>query len=101
MKRLEHIRTLRNQTARFQAKRPSGAVIVLAQVAQERQRLEQEKANWEARVRKIDARLKEIHRMEEQLCAVAGFPGSSADYAGTPGLSSGLPAGFTQMTVKY
>jgi hypothetical protein len=101
MKRLEHIRTLRNQTSRFQAKTPNGAVMVLAQIAQEKQRLEQEKGNWEGRIRKIDARLKEIHRMEQQLYAVAGFPCSSADYAGTPGPSSGLPAGFTQMTVKY
>ena len=30
MRRLEHIRTLRNQTSRFQAKTPSGAVMVPA-----------------------------------------------------------------------
>jgi hypothetical protein len=103
MKRLEHIRTLRNQTSRFQAKTPHGSWMVLAQIAQERQRLEQERGTWERRVQKIDHRLKEIAGMEAQLLAVAGVNGSAGCSGAEPeiDLASGLPPGFTQVTVKY
>lgn len=101
MKRLEHIRTLRNQTSRFQAKTPNGAVMVLAQIAQEKQRLEQERGNWQARVHKIDARLKEIDRMEKQLLAVTTFNRGPAEESQPAHDSNGLPPGFTEVTVRY
>lgn len=101
MRRLEHIRTLRNQTSRFQAKTANGAVMVLAQIAQEKQRLQQEKKNWEARIRKIEARLRDIDGMEEQLLAVANFHRASAEGSGAANVSDNLPSGFTELTVKY
>jgi hypothetical protein len=101
MKRLEHIRTLRNQTSRFQAKTPNGAVMVLAQIAQEKQRLEQEKGNWQARICKIETRLKEIDRMETQLLAVASFSRGPAAEGPLVHASNSLPPGFTEVTVKY
>mgnify|MGYP001106949990 FL=1 len=101
MKRLEHIRTLRNQTARMQAKTPGGAVMVLAQLAQEKHRLQQEKGNWETRVHKIEARLKKIEEMEEQLLSVANLLRTSR--AGKPGagLDRDLPPGFTAAVLRY
>jgi FtsZ-binding cell division protein ZapB len=101
MKRLEHIRTLRNQTSRFQAKTPNGAVIVLAQVAQEKQRLEQEKSNWATRIRKIEGRLKEIKQMETQLLAVAHLHRRSAKRTDPAGLSGDLPPGVAELTMRY
>ena len=101
MKRLEHIRTLRNQTSRFQAKTPNGAVLVLAQTGHEKQRLEQERGHWQARIYKIETRLKEIDRMQQQLLTVANFSRCPA-VEGPPGhASSGLPPGFTEVTVRY
>ncbi len=95
MKRLEHIRTLRNMASRFQAKTPSGAVMALGQVCQEKQRLEQEKENWASRIQKIDLRLKEIARIEQRLLAVTKLNrrGSHAREQGSR--SAGGPAEFT------
>jgi hypothetical protein len=101
MKRLEHIRTLRNCTSRLEAKTPQGAVTVLAQIAPEKRRLEHEKSNWGARIRKIEGRLKEIAQMEEQLLAVAGFKRSAAEEKEPAGPSSSLAPGFTEMTMRY
>lgn len=101
MKRLEHIRTLRNQTARMQAKTPGGAVMVLAQLAQEKHRLQQEKGNWETRVRKITARLKEIADMEQQLLSVANLLRPSEGEKARGGFSSELPPGFTAAILRY
>jgi septal ring factor EnvC (AmiA/AmiB activator) len=106
MKRLEHIRTMRNQTSRSQAKTPHGAMMVLAQIAQEKQRLEQERGTWESRIQKIEKRLKEIAEMEQRLFAVAlagngkaSSKGAAAN--GLAGLATDLPPGFTEVTVKY
>ena len=101
MKRLEHIRTLRDQTSRSQAKTPGGAIIVLAQVAFEKQRLQQEKCTWETRIRKIEARLKEIEEMETQLLAVANLHHGSGNAQQPAGCSGHLPPGFTEVTVRY
>lgn len=101
MKRLDHIRTLRNCTSRLEAKTPEGAVTVLAQIAPEKRRLQQERGNWERRIQKIEARLKEIAGMEEQLLAVAGFERSAAEGKEPAGLCSSLPPGFTEVTVRY
>ena len=102
MKRLEHIRTLRNQTSRSQAKSPTGAVMVLAQISQEKQRLQQERGNWERRLQKIDARLREIAGMEQRLCATANFERPPEGSGPTPGKTNGgPPPGFAELTMKY
>jgi Tfp pilus assembly protein PilN len=106
MKRLEHIRTLRNQASRFQGKTPHGAVMALAQIIQEKQRLELERGGWERRVQKIEKRLKEIAGMEEKLSTLARLarpPGSSrSSEEGTPAdLVAGLPRGFKEVTMRY
>ncbi|MGD0201416.1 MAG: hypothetical protein ABSD27_11760 [Bryobacteraceae bacterium] len=106
MKRLEHIRTLGNLTSRSQAKTPHGAMMTLAQIAQEKQRLEQERGNWEKRLEKIDHRLQEIAGMEEQLLRVALAGHGKAFTRGAAanclaGLATDLPPGFTEVTVKY
>ena len=106
MKRLEHIRTLRNQASRFAAKTSHGAVMVLAQMAQEKQRLLSERGNWERRLQKIDHRLAEIAVREQQLCALTGLAGASASSplpgdGASNGSASNLPPGFTEMTVQY
>jgi hypothetical protein len=101
MKRLEHIRTLRDQTSRSQAKTPGGAVIVLAQIGLEKQRLQQEKRNWGTRIRKIEARLKEIDQMEGKLLAVANLVGPPGRAEPPAGVSGSLPAGFTEVTIRY
>lgn len=106
MKRLEHIRTLRNQTSRSQAKTPHGAMMALAQIAQEKQRLEQERGTWQKRIEKIDQRLQEIAGMQEPLLKVAlsgsGKTSPNGDAAnGLAGLARDLPPGFTEVTVKY
>ena len=101
MKRLEHIRTLWKQTSRAEAKTPYGALVALAQIAPEKKRLEQERANWETRIRKIEARLREIAEIEKQLWAVAQSKPSSEDHKRSAEVSSGLPPGFSEVTVKY
>ena len=107
MKRLEHIRTLRNQMSRFQAKTPHGAAMALAQVAQEKQRLEQERGAWARRIEKIDKRLREIAGMEWKLSLLARL--AAGPDSGRPGgeeipaelATGGLPPGFREVTVRY
>ena len=107
MKRLEHIRTLRNRASQFQAKTPHGAVMVLAQIAQEKQRLGQERGTWARRIEKIDKRLQEIASKQDQLSALANLaPATNAHcWHGEEGhaadLVAGLPPGFKEVTVKY
>jgi hypothetical protein len=101
MQRLEHIRTIGKLTARREAKTPYGALVALAQLAPEKRRLQQERANWERRIHKIEARVKEIAGIEEQLWAVAQCEPSSADHKRPAEVSGGLPPGFTEVTVRY
>jgi Tfp pilus assembly protein PilN len=106
VKRLEHIRTLRNQASRFQAKTPHGAVMALAQIAQEKQRLEQERGSWERRIQKIEKRLKEIAGIARRLTVLARLA-PAPDSCRTGGeeipaeLAAGLPPGFKEVTVRY
>jgi hypothetical protein len=105
MKRLEHIRTLRNQTNRSQKKTPYGAMMALAQLTQEKQRLAQERGTWERRLQKIDRRLEEIAKLETPLLVLAGNAGlqASMKVSGANGSAGGqeLPAGFTEVSLKY
>jgi hypothetical protein len=97
MRRLEHIRTLRNQASRFQAKTPGGAVMALGQVCQERQRLEQEKENWQRRIEKIDLRLREIARIEQRLLTAAKLRRRLAH--GKP--DNQIPGGCAEFRLRY
>ncbi|MEK7405186.1 MAG: hypothetical protein AAB225_08770 [Acidobacteriota bacterium] len=99
MKRLEHIPTLRNQTSPFRAKTPAAAMMAAGQIRNERQRLEQERENWQGRIKSIDARLKEIARMEHQLLVVAGVKRGKCRGAREGPRS--LPPGFTEFTMRY
>jgi Tfp pilus assembly protein PilN len=106
VKRLEHIRTLRNQPSRFQAQTPHGAVMALAQLIQERQRLEQERGAWERRIQRIEKRLKEIAGMEGKLSLLARLAPASDSCRGVgeeipAELAAGLPPGFREVTVRY
>jgi hypothetical protein len=106
MKRLENIRTLRNQTNRNEKKTPYGAMMALAQLTQEKQRLGQERATWERRIQKIDHRLEEIAGLETPLLVLAGNAGLQASMKvsaanSLPGSGRDLPPGFTEVNLKY
>jgi hypothetical protein len=78
----------------------------LEHIAQEKQRLEQERGNWERRIRKIDNRLGKIAATEQQLLTIAklnisGGSSREAEEASTADLLGGLPPGFSEVTVKY
>lgn len=101
MKRLEHTCALPNPPSRLQANTPNGAVMLLGQTAREKHRLQQEKTHWESRLRRIEARLKEIGEMEKQLLAVAGFRAAPAQGEQPGQLWGRLPPGFTEVTISY
>src|SRR4051812_13689044 len=65
MRRLEYTR--RTRTATTRASSATEAVMALAQFARERQRLQQERAGIEKRIRRIDGRLLEIASTETRL----------------------------------
>lgn len=106
-KGLDNIRTVRNQVTRFRAQTPYGALIGLAQLAQEKDRLHVEKSNWEKRIQKIQERFREIAEMEEWLRAFADrdlsvhAPEQSSENKNSGNPSRRLPPGFTEVTVKY
>ena len=82
--------------------RNSGAAQVLAQISTERRRLEQERGNWQQRMRRIDLRLREIAAMEARL--LANIKPSMAPAIPAPAnvpRSSELPRGVTQITMQY
>jgi hypothetical protein len=68
MKRLDYSRRARN--TRAHTNNAAEAVMFLAQVARERQRLEQERRSLERRLRKIDSRLTQIAGAETRLVPV-------------------------------
>jgi Tfp pilus assembly protein PilN len=80
--------------------------MALAQIIQERQRLEQERGAWERRIQKIEKRLKEIAGMEGRLTLLARLaPASDSCRSGgeeiPAELAAGLPPGFKEVTVRY
>lgn len=79
--------------------------MALAQIIQERQRLEQERGAWEKRIQKIEKRLKEIAGMEGKLSLLARLapaPDSCRTGEEIPAeLAAGLPPGFKEVTVRY
>ena len=83
MRRLEYTRNM--PTPRAHARNAADAVLVLAQVARERQRLEQERQSLAKRMRRIELRLTQIAGAETRLVPViAGARGTAAAPSGAP-----------------
>jgi hypothetical protein len=104
LKRIEHIRKVR--TAPFQGKTATAVVTVLAHMARERQRLEQERGNWEKRIQRIEFRLKQLSAAEArlipmvQLGAVSDAPPKKPALLAA-GTRNPLPPGFKELTLQY
>lgn len=108
MKRLECIRRFRSvRGVAGQARNAAEAVMVLAHVARERHRLEQERRSLGKRLTRIDARLTEIAGTEMRLVpTIQAMPHRATDSesAALPvpvRVRAGLPAGVTQVTLQY
>lgn len=103
LKRIEHIRKVR--AAPFHGNTATAVVTVLAHMAREKQRLEQERGNWEKRIQRIEFRLKQISAAEArlipkvQLAVPDALPKKPALLAA--GTRSPLPPGFRELTVQY
>ena len=109
MKRLESIRRFRSvRGVAGQVRNAAEAVMVLAHVARERHRLEQERRSLGKRLTRIDARLTEIAGTEMRLVpTIQAVPHRPADSEASPPLPlpvrarAPLPAGVTQVTLQY
>ena len=110
MKRLECIRRFRSvRGVAGQVRNAAEAVMVLAHVARERHRLEQERRSLGKRLTRIDARLTEIAGTEMRLVpTIQAMPHRAADpesplvAAPLPVRARApLPAGVTQVTLQY
>ena len=111
MKRLESIRRFRSvRGVAGQVRNAAEAVMVLAHVARERHRLEQERRSLGKRLTRIDARLTEIAGTEMRLVpTIQAMPHRPADSEPSPSLPvvvpvrarAPLPAGVTQVTLQY
>jgi hypothetical protein len=110
MKRLEIVRRFKSvRGVAGQARNAAEAVMVLAHVARERHRLEQERRSLGKRLTRIDARLTEIAGTEMRLVpTIQAMPHRPADLeapavpTAVPGrVRPPLPAGVTQVTLQY
>ena len=109
MKRLEIVRRFRSvRGVAGQARNAAEAVMVLAHVARERHRLEQERRSLGKRITRIEARLTEISDTEMRLVpAIQAMPHRPAEPAAPvaatppPPRRPLLPAGVTQVTLQY
>lgn len=109
MKRLECIRRFRSvRGVAGQARNAAEAVMVLAHVARERHRLEQERRSLGKRLTRIDARLTEIAGTEMRLVpTIQAMPHRPADAESAVvvpvpvRVRAALPAGVTQVTLQY
>jgi hypothetical protein len=107
MKRLEIVRRFRSvRGVAGQARNAAEAVMVLAHVARERHRLEQERRSLGKRITRIEARLTEIAGAEMRLVpAIQAMPHRPAEpapaAAAPPPRRPLLPAGVTQVTLQY
>jgi hypothetical protein len=70
-KGLETIRTLRSLLDRFHSRTPYGALIELARLSRERERLDHEVRRWKERSTQIKTRLGEIEEAEKWLREIA------------------------------
>jgi len=90
MRRLEYTR--RGRAVTTHAKNASEAVMCLAQVARERQRLQQERVSLEKRMRMIATRLLQLAGAEQKLVPVAQLTVSA----------TAVPAvGGKELTLQY
>jgi len=109
MKRLESIRRFRSvRGVAGQVRNAAEAVMVLAHVARERHRLEQERRSLGKRLTRIDARLTEIAGTEMRLVpTIQAMPHRPPDPEPSPAMPlplrarAPLPAGVTQVTLQY
>src|SRR4051812_6254504 len=106
MKRLESIRRFRSvRGVAGQARNAAEAVMVLAHVARERHRLEQERLSLGKRLNRIDARLTEIAGTESRLVptiqAMPHRPSASEPPPLPARARATLPAGVSQVTLQY
>jgi hypothetical protein len=95
MRRLEYTRNLRSM--RTHARNAAEAVLLLAHVARERQRLEQERKSLEKRMRRIELRLTQIAGAETRLVPV--IAGGRA--AAVPGAGAPTPGGNADLILHY
>lgn len=104
-RRMEHVRTMRNKVTPFQAATASGALMGLAQLGQEKERLMNEKKNCAKRIEKIEARLTKIAATEAWLRPAAGLsplPEPAAKNGNqSRAESSGLPPDFDEVEIMY
>jgi hypothetical protein len=91
MKRLDYTRPIRSAPGR--ARNAAEAVMVLASVARERHRLQQERRSLAKRMHRIDARLTAIAGTETRLVPTIQVP--------APAREAPLPRGVTQVTLQY
>jgi hypothetical protein len=110
MKRLEIVRRFKSvRGVAGQARNAAEAVMVLAHVARERHRLEQERRSLGKRLTRIDERLTEIAGTEMRLVpTIQAMPHRPADpeapvvpIAVPVRARPPLPAGVTQVTLQY
>jgi len=101
-KGMETLRSLRGQVNRFRAKTGHGALIELAQLAQEKARLCEEMKRWEKKIKQIQSRLEEIDKMKKWLY---GFVDGSGLPSGTPSQGKkslqSVPPGSEEMNIRY
>jgi|SRR5690349_2414243 hypothetical protein len=113
MKRLESIRRFRSvRGVAGQVRNAAEAVMVLAHVARERHRLEQERRSLGKRLTRIEERLTEIAGTEMRLVpTIQAMPHRPPDPDVSPSMPlavavpvrarAPLPAGVTQVTLQY
>lgn len=101
-KGLANIRTMRGHVDKFRAKTPQGALVELAQLAQEKIRLRDEMKRWGERIEQIQSRLKQINKMEKWLYRfVEGLEVPSTASGQSEKSSPSLPPGFQEMSIRY
>jgi uncharacterized protein (DUF305 family) len=99
---METLRSLRGQVNRFRAKTGHGALIELAQLAQEKARLCEEMKRWEKRIKQIQSRLEEIDKMKKWLYGfVDGSQAPSAVTLRGKKSSPQVPPGCEEMNIRY
>ena len=98
----------RTRSGPGRAKNATEAVLCLAQVARERQRLQQERRGLAKRLNRIDARLGALVHTETRLAPMiqARVAASQQDAPRTappapPPRPAPLPAGVTEVTLQY
>jgi hypothetical protein len=98
---MKDLRSVRGQVNRLRAKTPQGALIELAQLAQERVRLCEEMKRWEKRTTQIQSRLEEIDKMKKWLYHFVDGPEVPSASSQGKKPSPQVPPGFQEMKIRY